>query len=180
MQQSFPYVLTGFVLILLGVSVYLFMNPNRPLSLGDSTPFATSTESTLAAPNAQTQADSENYFESKTETVGTSTATTTIDTKSATTSSLTTEKPVVTLTTTGFTPKTLTVAAGTRVRFVNQSNNLMWVASDPYPTHSLYPEFDEKKAAGVGETFDFIFSKRGTWHYHNNTTPSQTGVIVVQ
>lgn len=182
MQQPAPFVLAGVVLVLLSASVYLFVSPNRELSLGDMAGVATSSAPyTLTPSNSTTETAEQQGGNVSDPATGTSTASTTpTEESSATTSPSTSAKPTVTLTQTGFTPNTLTVSAGTRVRFVNQSNNLMWVASDPYPTHSLYPEFDQKKAAGVGETFDFVFTKRGTWHYHNNTSPSQTGVIVVQ
>lgn len=85
----------------------------------------------------------------------------------------------VAYTATGFTPKTVTVKAGTGVTFVNQSSNGMWVASDVHPTHQLLPGFDELKSVVTGGSYTYVFTKVGRWKYHNHMNPSDGGTVVV-
>jgi hypothetical protein len=66
------------------------------------------------------------------------------------------------------------------VRFLNDSTSSVWIASDPHPTHTDYPGFDAKKAITRGETYEFTFTKVGTWGFHNHRNPLQKGTIVVQ
>ncbi len=75
-----------------------------------------------------------------------------------------------------FNPSTLTIRAGTTVNFVNMSNTPMWVASNPHPSHTDLPGFDEK---GNGDSYRFTFTKVGTWGYHNHPNPTIGGTIVV-
>ena len=85
----------------------------------------------------------------------------------------------VTLTDNGFVPKALTVKAGTTVKFTNGSGRQMWVASNPHPTHTLLPGFDELTAVGKGGSYDYQFTKVGTWGYHNHLSPQIGGTVVV-
>lgn len=88
-------------------------------------------------------------------------------------------RTVVTFTNKGFSPSPVTVKKGTVVTFVNESNNSMWVASDPHPTHTLLPGFDELASVGNGGTYDYTFVKVGTWTYHNHLTPTIKGTVIV-
>lgn len=80
----------------------------------------------------------------------------------------------------GFSPKSVTVKVGDTVRFTNASDDLMWVASDFHPTHTKLSGFDEKNAAGKGGSYEFIFTKSGTWSYHNHIQTSETGSVIVE
>jgi len=80
----------------------------------------------------------------------------------------------------GFTPKTITIKAGQSVRFLNTSNKLMWVSSDPHPTHTDYPGFDQLTAVAKGKDYLFVFTQAGTWGYHNHLGASHAGTVVVQ
>ena len=86
----------------------------------------------------------------------------------------------VTFTDNGFTPATVTIKKGETVRFTNQSSELMWVASNPHPTHTDYPEFDEKTSVAAGGSYEFTFTKIGNWKYHNHKDPSGKGEIIVE
>lgn len=77
----------------------------------------------------------------------------------------------------GFVPDNLTVTTGTTVTFIDQSNNTMWVGSDPHPVHTDYSAFDQLK---TGESYSFTFPKSGTYNYHNHMFPSHTGVVIVE
>lgn len=90
------------------------------------------------------------------------------------------QNPVVEKTDTGFSPATVTIKKGTTVKFINKTSAKMSVASDPHPTHTNYPEFDQYKSDAKGKTeYDFTFEKVGTWGYHNHINPSETGTIIV-
>ncbi len=86
----------------------------------------------------------------------------------------------VTFTDNGFTPATVTIKKGETVRFTNQSSELMWVASNPHPTHTDYSEFDERTSVGAGGSYEFTFTKIGNWKYHNHKDPSGKGEIIVE
>ncbi len=86
----------------------------------------------------------------------------------------------VTYTNSGFDPATVNVKAGDTVQFINNSSSTMWVASDPHPTHNLYPEFDQKASVSTGGRYSFTFDKLGSWGYHNHKNPSSKGTVVVE
>ena len=91
---------------------------------------------------------------------------------------------IVTYTQAGFEPNEITINNGDTVTFVNNSDTPLWVASDPHPEHTDYPEFDVARSKGgqmpkVGENFSFTFNKMGTWTYHNHTASSDTGNVGV-
>lgn len=90
------------------------------------------------------------------------------------------EAAVVTYTDNGFSPATLTVKKGETVTFKNNSSRSFWPASAVHPTHTIYPEFDAKKAIPAGESYSFTFTRIGSWKYHNHLNPASTGTITVQ
>lgn len=90
-----------------------------------------------------------------------------------------TTRTVVTYTDGGFGPSAVTVTQGTTVAFVNESSRSMWVASAVHPTHQLLPGFDQLTSVAKGGTYEYTFSKVGTWKYHNHMNPADTGSIVV-
>lgn len=92
----------------------------------------------------------------------------------------------------GFSPATLTVKKGTRVTFVNESADEMWVGSSEHPTHTEYdgttksehcndgiPSTTSFDQCAVGTTYSFTFDKVGSWEYHNHTSSGEKGTIVV-
>lgn len=88
-----------------------------------------------------------------------------------------------------FAPKELTVKKGTRVRFLNTSDESVWPASAVHPTHSIYPEkdtenclgssFDACRGLGKDDFFDFTFQHVGEWRYHDHIKAFKTGVVTV-
>jgi plastocyanin len=86
----------------------------------------------------------------------------------------------VKLTDSGWEPSTLTVDKGTTVKFVNDSSDDFWPASNDHPTHLLYPGFDAKRPFVKGQSYEFTFDKVGSWGYHNHLNPSVEGTIVVK
>jgi plastocyanin len=79
-----------------------------------------------------------------------------------------------------FAPSQLTIKNGDIVRFKNNSTGNFWPASAPHPAHTVYPEFDPKKAIAAGQTWEFKFTKSGTWSYHDHINPTAFGKITVQ
>ena len=88
-------------------------------------------------------------------------------------------RTVVTYTDTGFAPKTAAVKTGSTVTFVNESSGGMWVASDVHPTHQLLPGFDQKSSVASGGTYEYTFTRIGTWTYHNHQNPTDQATVVV-
>lgn len=91
-----------------------------------------------------------------------------------------TKTVTVTYSDTGFSPKTVMIAKGDTVRFVNESSRRMWVASDLHPTHDIYPAFDDKKAIEKGQVYTFVFDQIGTWNYHDHARASMVGTVIVK
>lgn len=106
------------------------------------------------------------------------------------------EVTVVTLTDAGFTPSTVTVAVGDTVRFVNDSSRGMWVGADEHPTHTEYDgtstrehcvngtavggTFDQCASTPRGSSWEFTFTRAGTFGYHNHTGASSVGTVIVR
>jgi plastocyanin len=97
----------------------------------------------------------------------------------------------ITYTSGGFSPKSVTIAKGGTVTFVNKSGSGMWVASDQHPTHTAYAGTTRSEHCpdAVGSAFDqctsgdsysFTFGKAGSWDYHNHVRASDGGMVVVQ
>jgi len=80
----------------------------------------------------------------------------------------------------GFLPQTATIKKGEAVKWINKTDNNMWIASNPHPTHTDYPGFDQLSSVRRDESYIFTFEKSGSWGYHNHQNPSDRGIIIVQ
>ncbi|MBU1293085.1 hypothetical protein KJ819_03420 [Patescibacteria group bacterium] len=103
---------------------------------------------------------------------------------------------IVTYTDEGFSPETVSISIGETVRFTNASSGGMWVGSDDHPTHTNYDgtstrehcadgettggTFDACRAYANGESYDFTFTKAGTFEYHNHVGASKGGTVIVR
>lgn len=87
---------------------------------------------------------------------------------------------IIRYTDSGYSPSNVTISAGTKVTFVNESSIGMWTASGPHPQHTLLPEFDALKAYVKGESYTFTFVKVGEWPFHNHLKPNHFGKITVK
>jgi plastocyanin len=90
----------------------------------------------------------------------------------------------VTITASGVSPNSVTVAAGSRVTFVNNDSRPHEPASDPHPTHGSCPPLDQIGfiAAGQSRTSGNL-NTPGTCSYHDHLNPgtaSLNGTIRVQ
>lgn len=88
----------------------------------------------------------------------------------------------------GFSPSSLTISSGDTVKFLSKSGT-HWPASNVHPSHMLYPQsggdcktsaFDACKGLNAGDSWNFKFDQKGTWGYHDHSSPSLTGQIIVQ
>lgn len=94
-------------------------------------------------------------------------------------SEITQEQSTITLTSSGFSPGTLTIKAKTTVTWVNKSGTDAAVNSSPHPQHTDYPPLN----LGIfpdGSILSLAFDKAGTYKYHNHLSPTQFGTIIVQ
>lgn len=85
----------------------------------------------------------------------------------------------VEVTSSSFTPQSITVKAGTKVTWVNKSGDVANVSSDYHPTHLLYPPLNLGNFDNGSSVF-LVFDKKGKYTYHNHLNPSATGVVVVE
>jgi len=73
----------------------------------------------------------------------------------------------------GFSPSEITIAKGSIVKFINKSRLPLWVASDPHPEHTDYPEFDSvhglMEYPDERDDYTFSFDKVGKWKFHNHS-----------
>ena len=87
---------------------------------------------------------------------------------------------VVTYTDNGFVPRSVEIQVGETVRFINESNRPMWVASDIHPAHNILPTFDQFGVSGFGESYEYTFDEAGEWKYHDHVNASEVGTIIVR
>jgi plastocyanin len=85
----------------------------------------------------------------------------------------------VILSKTGFSPTQVTINVGSAVRWKNESGSQQTVNSDNYPTNQLHRELNFGIFAS-GSSVTHIFMKPGTYGYHNQLNPKQSGEIVVK
>ncbi len=86
---------------------------------------------------------------------------------------------MITLTDSGFSPNNITIKEGVAIRWKNSSSAAASVNSDDYPTNRLYPELNLGKFE-KNQTLVHVFTKAGTYKYHNQMRPQNTGTIIVQ
>jgi plastocyanin len=93
--------------------------------------------------------------------------------------SLTPEVYTVVRTQEGFEPSELTITQGDTVRFISETGEAFWPASDAHPSHGIYPAFDPKEPIEGSATWDFTFDEVGSWNYHDHISSHAKGKIHV-
>ncbi len=83
------------------------------------------------------------------------------------------------ITSDGYNPDRLEIQQGDTVRFENKDDKPRWPASDPHPSHDIYPEFDPKKSIQPGDSWEFTFQREGTFGFHDHISPHKRGEIIV-
>lgn len=89
------------------------------------------------------------------------------------------EQNMIELTTSGFSPSSLTIKAGDKVTWINKSGTDAIVNSSPHPQHTDYPPLNLGTFPDGG-TLSLTFDKPGTYKYHNHLNTRQFGTIIVQ
>ncbi len=79
----------------------------------------------------------------------------------------------------GFIPERMVIPYGTTVSFTSAREKYFWPASDPHPTHGLFPEFDPGQAIQTGTPWRIRFNRVGIWPYHDHMEHTIHGVIYV-
>lgn len=79
----------------------------------------------------------------------------------------------------GFYPQELQVSKGSKVVFVNRTNQPFWPASNPHPTHDINPAFDSGQPINAGGSWNFKFTQDGIFKYHDHLFPYFNGTIIV-
>ena len=89
-----------------------------------------------------------------------------------------------TITSTGVSPRTLTVPAGSRVTFVNNDTRVHDMASNPHPEHTDCPPINQVgflQPGQTGTTGNLTTVRTCGFHDHNrDTDTSLQGTIVIQ
>jgi plastocyanin len=89
-----------------------------------------------------------------------------------------------TITSTGVSPRTLTVPAGSRVTFVNNDTRVHDMASNPHPEHTDCPPVNQVgflQPGQTGTTGNLTTVRTCGFHDHNrDTDTSLQGTIVIQ
>jgi IPT/TIG domain len=91
---------------------------------------------------------------------------------------------VVTITSAGTSPSTVTIAPGTRIRFVNNDTLPHTISSDPHPDHTSCPPINQVDLLLPGqsrETAAFTTIRSCGYHDHNDPDdPRWTGTIQIR
>ena len=90
----------------------------------------------------------------------------------------------ITITSSGVSPRSVTVAAGSRVTFVNNSTRVYDVASNPHPAHTDCPAINQAGFLQPGQSRETgNLNTVRTCGYHDHSRESDTslqGTIVIQ
>lgn len=101
-----------------------------------------------------------------------------VATQAATPSSKTVQ---ITITDTGFLPKTVEISAGSTVTWINNTNREVQIAANPHPVHTGNREVSAGQfvlSIQPGEKKSVEITKTGSFGYHNHLNPGQQGTIV--
>ena len=89
------------------------------------------------------------------------------------------ETMAVSVTAEGFVPQSVTLKAGQKVVWTNETDATANVSSAPHPTHEEYPPLNLENFE-PGTSVELIFEEPGTYKYHDHLNPSKFGTVVVE
>jgi len=96
----------------------------------------------------------------------------------------TTPAATITITTSGVSPKSVTVARGSQVEFINKDTTFHEMTSNPHPEHTDCPEINSVGFLSPGQsrqTGNLNTSRTCGFHDHDNPTNTAVqGSIVIQ
>ncbi len=102
-----------------------------------------------------------------------------VTTQDSASPSATAVKNIVTITSSGFMPQSITVKAGETVTWINQDSVSHTVNSVVHPTHLVYPPLNLGNLK-PGEEQSLSFPEAGAYKYHAHLNPSLTGSVTVE
>ena len=85
----------------------------------------------------------------------------------------------ITLTQEGFAPQEITIKAGDKVVWTNNSGDVATVDTSNHPTHQDYPPLNLGQFQD-GEKHELIFDEPGTYMYHDHLHATRFGKVVVE
>ena len=85
----------------------------------------------------------------------------------------------ITYTDDGFSPVSLTVAAGTTITVKNDSSGILQFSSNPHPEHTDEEDLN-LKSLSPGKTATFTVSRTGSFGFHNHLNEEHDGTLVVE
>ena len=90
----------------------------------------------------------------------------------------------ITITSSGVSPRSVTIAAGSRVTFVNNNSSPHDMSSDPHPVHTDCPEINQVGFLSAGQTKQTgNLTTVRTCGFHDHNRPTDTllqGTIIIQ
>ncbi len=87
---------------------------------------------------------------------------------------------VVIVTSSGFVPSTISIKTSQAVEWTNNTTFTHLIASDPYPTDNGIKGF-KSRLINPSDTYSFVFSKAGTYTYHDDLNPYKyKGIVIVK
>lgn len=99
---------------------------------------------------------------------------------SPSTTSANVSETMISVTSSGFTPKDVTIHIGEAVTWVNNDTADHQINSTPHPIHTDYPPLNTVGLLKSGEKKSLSFPTAGTFKYHDHLNPTTLGSITVQ
>lgn len=90
-----------------------------------------------------------------------------------------TQEYMVGITAEGFSPKEITIKAGSNVTWTNSDKVVHTVNSAVHPTHQVYPPLNLGNIQ-PGDKKSLTFPTAGIYKYHDHLNPSLTGQVTVE
>ena len=94
------------------------------------------------------------------------------------------EAATITVTSSGVSPRTVTVPVGSRVNFVNEGNVIVEMTSDPHPVHTDCPAINNVgglRPGATGQTAELTIARRCGFHDHGRGEDERfMGTIIIQ
>lgn len=93
------------------------------------------------------------------------------------------ETNMVSITSSGFGPQTVSISAGDSVIWTNNDTSAHYIAPDDHPTHKKYAGIWDDSGAGnisPGQTYTQKFNTPGTYTYHDHLNPTTKGTVIVK
>ena len=162
--MSKKVIITVVVLIVVGVAVFLVMSNSGQSNQNNTTNNASNISTLINSNQTSINTQNKNSFSSFSN-----------QTQSSAND--------ISVTSSGFSPGTLTVSAGSQVKWTNNTTSVVYVAPDDHPTHVKYQGIWNDDGSGQispGQSYSHTFTVPGTYTFHDHLNSLRTGTIVVQ